>query len=782
MRNSLMLAVANLRKSKGNAISLTLVMLLVAMFINIAFVMLFGIGSFFDQRAEELNTAHFMTNLSQDEAFASSQMQFIAQDARVGSIEMQVFVSGQGDAFFNGLPDPGYMMFQPIYEGQQMNPLTMVGDYLPLTGDAIYIPHFMMIGGGFELGDTIRFMFMDEELNFTVAGSTEEILFGSINGWRRRMYVSDEMFHNLEQQFPMEVSPGLMARMYDISYTALFLNDYLDYLIDLPHSADSVMITGTTANINNSRNAHTLIPTVVGSILAVFAIVFLLVSLIVIRFRINNSIDEGMTNIGVQKAIGYSNRQIIGSIMIQFGLIAAIGGVAGVVASQFVLPYVTIIFGSMFPFVWSPAINLVAKVAMLAMIVACVLLFSLLSAVRIFKLYPLVALRGGHTSHNAKRNALQLDKVGGALEFLLACKDVLQNKKQAFAIGIIILGITFTAVAGLGTHYAVNVNNEAFLTTMVGETFELAVMVRDVNDADTLTENLRAHPDVTGVTGMHNGVRLVIEDTMIFIDVAEDNTQLRGNMLVSGRYPLYDNEIALSTATLQATGKAIGDYVTVRSGGYNFEFIISGHTQSMDGMVGNITGDGMRRMQPFEFQAFMVFLAEGVCGTGFAEDLRETQGDIFAQIMVFDEIAENFIQSMGGIFAAISVVLLVVVSVIVMATMYLVIKTAVLRKRRELGIQKALGFTTLQLMNQVALALTPAIILGSVAGAVAGFNTFDLFFVVVSGAAGTMSVNIPVSLSWTVIACAGVILLAYVVSMAVALRIRKISAYALVTE
>jgi len=777
-----MLATANLRKSKGNAISLTMVMLLVAMFINIAFVMLFGIGDFFNQRATELNTAHFMTYLSSDEAFQYSQMQFIEQDARVSSIEIQDFVSGNGEAFFNGLPDPGFMMFQPIIEGQQMNPLTMVGDYMSLIGDAIYIPHFMMIGGGFELGDTIRFLFMDVELSFTVAGSTEEILFGSINGWRRRMYVTDEMFASLQQQFPDENNIGLMARMHDMSYTALFLSDYLDYLVDLPHSPDSMMIASTTANVNNARNAHTLMPTIVGSILAVFAIVFLLVSLIVIRFRINNSIDEGMNNICVQKAIGYSNRQIIASIMMQFGLIAAIGGVAGVAASQLLLPYLTMIFGSMFPFVWSPELNLVAKFVMLALIVVCVLFFSLLSAVRIFKLYPLVALRGGQTSRRTKRNALQLDKVGGALEFLLAAKDVTQNKKQAFAIGIIIFGITFTAVAGLGTHYAVNVNNEAFLTTLVGETFELAVAVRDVNDAESLAESLRAHPDVTGVTGMHNGNRLVVEGIMIIADVAEDNTQLRGNMLVSGRYPLYDNEIALSTASMQAIGKGIGDYVTVRSGGSYFEFVVSGQTQSMDGMVGNITGDGMRRMQPFEFQAFMVFLAGGVCGTGFAENLQETKGDIFAQIMVFDEIAESFIESMGGIFAAISVVLLVVVSVIVMATMYLVIKTAILRKRRELGIQKALGFTNLQLMNQVALALTPAIILGAVAGATAGYNIFDLFFVLVTGVAGSMSVSIPVPLNWTIMTGVGVVLLAYVVSMAVAFRIRKISAYALVTE
>jgi len=782
MKNIFLLTISNLRKSKSNAISLAMVMLFVAMFINTAFVMLFGIGSFFDQRAEELNTGHFLTYISEDEAFANAQLNFMQQDARVSEVEIQDFVSSPGDVFFNDLPDHGVMMFSPIYENQQMNHLALVGDYLPLTGDAIYIPHFMMIGGSFELGDTIRFMFLDEELSFTVAGSMEEILFGSINGWRRRMYVSDEMFHSLQQQFPHETVTVLLARMYDVGSIGAFVNDYLDYLLNLPPAVDSITVISTITNYNTTRNSHTLMPVLVGSILSVFAIVFLIVSLIVIRFRINNSIDEGITNIGILKALGYSNHQIISSILVQFGFIAAIGGIMGMIISQLTLPFVTTIFGPMFAFVWRPELNIPAMLIMLAFIVGCVVFFSLLSTMRIYKLYPLVALRGGHTASKFKKNAVPLDKACGPLAFLFAVKDIFQNKKQAIAIGLIIFGISFTAVVGIGTHYAVNVNNEEFLTTMVGETFELAVVLRDASDASAFIERLHTHPEVTGATGINMGIRLALEDTMIFVDVVEDNRELRGNMLVAGRYPLYYNEIAISTAVMRTTGKDIGDRLTIRSGGNSFEFVVIGQIQSMNGAVGNITGDGMRRMQPFEFDAFNIFLTDGVCGTAFAEMLRETEGDIFSMIMVFDEIAEGFISSMGGIFAAVSVVILTVVAVIVVATMYLVIKTAILRKRRELGIQKAVGFTTFQLMNQVSLNLTPAIVIGSIAGAVTAYNTFDLFFVVVTGVAGSMSVNIPVPFNWSIVACVGVVVLAYVVSMLVSLRIRKVSAYALVSE
>jgi len=784
MRNNWMLAAANLRKSKGNAVSLALVMLFVAMFINIAFVMLFGITDFFNQRADELNTGHVITYLSHDEAFANAQLQFISQDARISTIEVQDFVSGDGSVFLDDdlHGSHGLMMFSPIYDNQQLNPLTMVGDYLPLTSDAIYIPYFILLEGGFELGDTIRFLFMEEEISFTIAGSIEEIMFGAINGWRRRMYVSSDMFYSLQQQFTGHKSTAVIARLYDSERIGSFVNDYLDYLINLQPVPDSLRVMGSTHNFVSARNSHMLMPTLIGTILSVFAIVFLIVSLIVMRFRINNSIDEGMTNIGTLKALGYTNRQIVLSILLQFGLVALIGGAMGMLASQLVLPSFTTIMGPMFSFVWRPDVNIPVMLVMLAFILTCVLLFSLLSTMRIYRLYPLVALRGEFASRKGKIARLPLDKVGGSLPFLLAVKDVLQNKRQTIAIGFIVLGVTFTAVIGIGAYYATAVNYDEFLKTMVGEPFDILAVVNDVNEAEAFADRMRNHPNVDRITGYVTGVRLALEDTMIFAEVAEDSTQLVGNMLVTGRYPIYYNEIALAMPVLRATGTSIGDVVNVRSGGESFEFVIVGQMQSVDGMIGNIAGDGLRRMQPFEFDTFAIFLADGICNIEFAEVIRETESELVTQMIIFDEIAESFINSMSGIFAALSVVILAVTAVIVAATMYLVIKTAILRKRRELGIQKALGFTTFQLMNQVSLNLTPAIVLGALVGAVAAFNLFDLFFVIVTGVAGDISVSIPMPLNWTIMAGVGVVVLAYVVSMAVALRIRKISAYALVSE
>jgi len=347
---------------------------------------------------------------------------------------------------------------------------------------------------------------MDTELRFTIAGSMEDFMFGAMNEFRWRVYVSDEKFTYLQQQpFPLDIPSGksVLARLYDVRDVGAFQNDFTDYLLDLPDVADSGLIISTASNFNVTYNAHTMMPVLVGTIMATFAITIFIVSLIVVRFRINNSIDEGMTNIGALKAMGYSNFQIVASILMQFGIIAVVGGFAGVLLSQMLLPFISTIAGPLLGFPWQPDFNILLMAMMVAVIVICVLLFSLLSTRRIYKLFPLIALRGGLTTHSFKRNFAPLDRLGGSLSFLLALKDVMNNKKQAIAIGSIVLCISMMATSGIASHYAINVNNEAFLTTIVGETFDLYVDIGNPDDAEGFAERVREMPGVTGVTDYH---------------------------------------------------------------------------------------------------------------------------------------------------------------------------------------------------------------------------------------------------------------------------------------
>jgi putative ABC transport system permease protein len=85
-------------------------------------------------------------------------------------------------------------------------------------------------------------------------------------------------------------------------------------------------------------------------------------------------------------------------------------------------------------------------------------------------------------------------------------------------------------------------------------------------------------------------------------------------------------------------------------------------------------------------------------------------------------------------------------------------------------------------MNQITLNLTPIIIFGTVLGAIGGYIGFNPMFITLMRGMGVAQANLPVPINWIVMVTVGLVLLAYAVSMLIAWRIRKISAYALVSD
>lgn len=119
---------------------------------------------------------------------------------------------------------------------------------------------------------------------------------------------------------------------------------------------------------------------------------------------------------------------------------------------------------------------------------------------------------------------------------------------------------------------------------------------------------------------------------------------------------------------------------------------------------------------------------------------------------------------------------------VVVLVLYFMIGTTIVRSKRELGIKKAIGFTTGQLMNQIAITFVLPIILGVAIGGVLGaLGTNPLMALMLNGA-GIMKVSFIANPVWIFTFSVFVILLSYFLALLITFRIRKISAYELVTE
>ena len=144
----------------------------------------------------------------------------------------------------------------------------------------------------------------------------------------------------------------------------------------------------------------------------------------------------------------------------------------------------------------------------------------------------------------------------------------------------------------------------------------------------------------------------------------------------------------------------------------------------------------------------------------------------------FEEGAGAF----ASILSMVGIVILIVAVFVILLILYLVIGATIIRRHRDLGIQKAIGFTTGDLMRQISLAFSIPVVLGTVIGVVIGILYASPLLNIAMRPMGVLAANLLVSNAWMIVAGAIIVVLAIGLSLLVTWRIRKISAYKLVTE
>jgi putative ABC transport system permease protein len=202
-----------------------------------------------------------------------------------------------------------------------------------------------------------------------------------------------------------------------------------------------------------------------------------------------------------------------------------------------------------------------------------------------------------------------------------------------------------------------------------------------------------------------------------------------------------------------------------------------------NGMACAMTIPGMQRIHPdYRPVEIYTYLKDNAKTAAFIDVVTAEFSANLESVVNLDELMDAQLAVYGDIFFMVAIALVAITALVIFLVLYLVLKTVILRRRRELGIQKALGFTTRQLMNQLALYFIPVIALGVAAGGLLGIFGFNAIFVSLTKSMGIMTASMPAPVPATIVMCAGLIIVAYAFAMMIAGRIRKISAYALVSE
>jgi putative ABC transport system permease protein len=757
---------------------------LASLFLNLGMLLLTGMSSFYFQRAEVLNGAHSIIIMHRS-GYELSDRQFFERYPGAVQVETEnvKFIPSAGFDYAGSVMNRD-LVIADFNFSRNISKVRFIGSHLEPCRDSVYLPYALQAGGEYELGGDFRLSYDGRTYSFIIAGFLEDVTLASLE-----VYSGMNIFlpYGSYMNFSGEINnPHLEAVRISARYTRPALGDaaitdYIGTAFSESAPREYILLSESIYDIARQR---TMIAELIAMIFVAFAILIAAVCLIVVRFRIVVAIQDGMTNIGALKAIGYVSAKIIAAFASQFAVTAAAAGALGITVSYIIAPELSSVFADSTGLIWKTGFDFNVTPLCFFAIFAAVLAVSVAAASSISALQPIDALRGYTASAGGSANHLPLTKTRLNINIALAFKSLLRSMKQNVTIAVIISASSFTVMLAVVLFYNFAVDYSEFLKAVGDEPSNVYAIV-DTYSTTTL-EQVEQMPQVRKAFYSSDEYDTTTNDSeKIGFFIMEDFSLTERSMLIEGKYPVSANEVLFPAILAKQMNRKVGDPVSIRLGRGEADYIISGFSQSTDmgGRMGGMTLDGIRRLQKnYSPDLIHIYLHPHEDEAAFINALRAELGDTVISTFNVRADRDNYMAEYISLVSSLAVVISVATTLVVGLVLYLIIKTDISRKNREIGIKKAVGYTTFQIMWQIAMCFMPVVAIGALVGAILGYYYINDALGMILRAVGIMRINFIVMPEWAGLTVCALTAFSYAVSMSIAWKIRKVSPYMLAAD
>lgn len=779
MQKSLLIARSNLRKARGQTAAIVVLILLASLMLNLWLMLAMDYKQNFERCHQKLNAEHVTLAIGKDDnglhKFVSKTLE---NDEGITEYSVDDACMLNGSFEYNGgeLSQEFIFLEKEAALNRSVGRVEIVEDSQFTSG--IYLPMLYGTDKNISVGKTIEITVGNKVVNYRICGFFNSVMAGSHNCSMTELILTDDKYEELKENDLSIKSTLVSVRISDKSKSEKFEASIKNTISS--RYPDAEILSNSYTLVSSSRYISQMICASVVSAMAFFV---MLIALVVISSNVMNYIQENMKNLGALKAIGYRSREIISALLLQFLSVTMLAAVVGIGFSYLLFPNVNAMMISQTGIPYTMRFLPLPAVITLVFTGGTTFLAVWLSARRIRNIEPIVALRQGVLTHNFKRNHLPLDRTHVPLQFALAFKTTLSGIKQNVTVCITMLVLSLVIVfSGLMMENVI-IDMEPFINLIVGETADSCININREREEEFL-RMMKADDRVRKIYLYHtievchvDGIALSATITDDFLDV---NNQ---NVCFKGRFPKYDNEVAIAARYAGEQGLKIGDEITLSAEGNEAEYLICGFTQ-VSNYLGKdclLTRSGYERMGMLQNESYYMNMADGVDIDAFHTQVGEEFGkDICASVniqSVMDATASVYVTLMKILVIAILVLSMVIITFV----LYLLVRTMLNNKRRDYGIMKALGFTTGQLVLQTALSFMPAVILSTVVGLIVSALVINPLVSVFLRGIGIVKSTFIVPVGFIMVSGPGIILFAFAMACLLSLRIRRIVPRVLLT-
>lgn len=589
-------------------------------------------------------------------------------------------------------------------------------DSIELSSGEILVPVSFKELYSCKKGDTYEVESVNGKETFTVKGFMQEPYLGASVIGVKQVFICEEDYE----------------RLYELQENAKSDEDkmFRYHFIHIDQSEDSILsLSEFQKNINDDTNIveysisltreasmeYTLMfTTIFSGILYVFMILLFLIVMIVVGHNISTSLEMDYVDLGILKAQGFTKGKIRLVYVLQYTVAGFFGMTLGFIFSYPVLAMLGKSMQSITGILASNHISWVKCGMVLGCLLLLLIVFVFVKTRKIAKITPVRAISGGKESiYFDSRIKMPIRKNG--LSGWLAFRQFTSAKRQYVGTILIVAILVFfmMAVTILSTGVTTKSMIESFGGVVADITLE-ATTYFDTEDIKKIEQEIEKKSNITCSIYLSSDY-FAVDSTSYHVTIYDKPEEMKS--IISGRAPLYDNEIVVTEILAEMLDKKIGDTVKVGYQGAEEEYLIVGTYQStMDvGKCFAMSLQGARRLKKDFYTTFSyVSLENPECNEEVVALLNETFGDIV--IAEKSEESDYLDSAIGVALNAVTALIYIISMIFALVVVKMVCGKTFLKEKCDIGIYKALGFTTRNLRLQFAVRFLIVAVIGSALG------------------------------------------------------------------
>ncbi|MBR6316648.1 MAG: hypothetical protein IKR58_06570 [Lachnospiraceae bacterium] len=786
----------NMKKQKGDMITFFILTFMAAFLIFDAASALLGMGKVLDSRFEEIEAPHFLLFSHDTQEEKECIEKAVREQECITDYEATPCIMMVAEHKKEGEKD--YSQYKMIAASFDQQPRLMhdIKSGETYGKNDILLPLHMQTT--YAIGDTMKIKLGDHVYDLHVAGYVADPYFCStINLTIYYLFLSDDMIAQMKADEPDYAESYWMNKaVMDESYlSSSFTTQDLEKNITdrykeliKPYADEHPERSYTdylSVNWQMMRGGSQFVPMIVMAIMLLFAVIIIVIAIVIISFSIQNFIQRNMKNTGILEASGYTVKQLRGALSFQIVLVSFLGSLVGTILAAATFSGFGKVITMAMGMEWNQKINLAAGILTVLLPTAIIYLVSRMTSSSYKKISVLDALRGGLGTHNFKRNFFSFEKTPLPIPAVLSLKETFGGLGKNLVMTLIMALITISVLIGFGMYENFGRDPQNIIRILG---FENATAI--VYSSEEIGEKLSDLPEVDNVLtlfGLDLSVKKGDQEKMIYTMAMDDIENTTNMTVLEGRVAKHDNEIMMTGAACDDLGVTVGDVVTIEYAEKTAEYLITGTYQRMDRMGRTIymTFDAAERIMPKSpVLQYWVTAKEGTDFDSLQKKIKQIEKDYDTTFKI-DDAGQQMEATMGVVSSAMKILCIAIAVITILVVVFvesLVIRARIVRSWRSMGISKALGMTSRQLISQIQMSNMPAILtgmfLGTMLAPVVGAQMCKIIFSLF----GIQQVFFEIPALWMLVSAIGIIAVALLASGLSGLRVKGLKPVEMITE